>query len=358
MKKIYIIAGEPSGDMLGAEIVARLKQINGLEIIGIGGELMKNAGITSLIDIKEISVGGLFEVLRHIKRINNLINHTVEDILRRKPDLLFTIDSPGFCFRVAKLVRKKDPHIKLVHFVAPSVWAWRPRRAKNISKIYDHLLTLFDFEPKYFEKYGLATTFVGHPAIEQYNFGADERKDLLLLMPGSRAQEIKTLLPIFIESLKYLNFQTVVIPTISSLKPLVEKFVGGREIKIISDEEQKKALFQEARCAVVASGTATLQLALSGCPMVVCYKLNSLSFHIIKFLAKVKFISLVNIIMNRSIVPELIQLDCTPKTIADIINSLNYSNQIKSFKLLKNKLQNGVYKPLDNIIATIFALLN
>ncbi|MDO4975043.1 MAG: lipid-A-disaccharide synthase, partial [Alphaproteobacteria bacterium] len=222
MKKIYIIAGEPSGDFLGACVLQELQKYSDFEIFGVGGNLMKTKGLKSLFDIKEISVGGLVEVIPHIFHIKTLINKTVNDIIAKNPDVLFTIDSPGFCFRVAKLVRKKNPNIKLIHLVAPSVWAWRQGRAKGISKLYDHLLTLFDFEPKYFTKFGLKTTFVGHPAIEYFEENDYSKEDTLLLLPGSRKQEIESLLPIFLNVSEKLSFEKIIIPTLPSLLPILK----------------------------------------------------------------------------------------------------------------------------------------
>ena len=350
MKKLYVIAGEPSGDFLGAGIISELMKIENLQIFGIGGKLMENAGLQSLFDIKEISVGGIFEVIPHIFKIKRLIEKTLDDVINKNPDILLTIDSPGFCFRIARIVKKRNPKIKLVHLVAPSVWAWRPNRAKKLARLYDHLLTLFDFEPPYFTKYGLPTTFVGHSAIEYFKESAMEKENLLLILPGSRDQEIKSLLPIFLEASRHLNFERIVIPTLPHLESLIRSIVGNDSvIEIVSEEIKKNQLFQRAKCAIVASGTATLQLALSGCPMVVCYKLASLSYHIMKLMVKVPYISLVNLILNKKVVPELIQNDCDSEKISKAINSLDFEKQREDFRNLRKKLQPENLNPTAKI---------
>ncbi len=353
MKKLYIIAGEPSGDFLGAKVISQIKAMEKVQIFGIGGALMQKSGLKSIIDIQQLSVGGILEIVPHLFKINRLIRHVVKDILENNPAVLLTIDFPGFCFRVAKLVRKKNPDIKLIHLVAPSVWAWREKRAKKIAKLYDHLLTLFDFEPQYFSKYGLKTTFVGHPAIEEFDESEAPKENMLLILPGSRKQEIKMLLPIFLKSLPSLNFKRVVIPTLSHLDEFIRTIAGNESIEIVSEEGQKSELFQNAKCAMVASGTATLQLALSGCPMVCCYRLSSFTYRIIKAMVKVKYISLVNIMLNRAVIPELIQNECNSTKIAKCINSINYETQMSAFRGIKPHIQYGTTIPSKKIAEII-----
>ncbi|MDR1333407.1 MAG: lipid-A-disaccharide synthase [Holosporales bacterium] len=366
MKRLYIIAGEASGDNLGASV---LRALPGAEVSGVGGASMESLGFRSLFDINEIAVGGISEALPCIFKIMRLIKLTVEDIVSTNPGVVLTIDSPEFCFRVAKRIRAMRPEIKLVHLVAPSVWAWRPGRAKSLAKIYDHILTLFEFEPQYFTKHGLQATFVGHPAAEEFPEGDSQKKPILILMPGSREQEIKRHLPIFLEAAKNIKFLSasmqggvdlgekhvdidrVVIPTLSSVEPLVRSIVGDSEIEVVSDEARKMAIYRSARSAVVASGTATLHLALSSCPMVVCYKLSYLSYAIIRPLVKVKFISLVNIILGRGVVPELIQSACNAKAIVNAISDIDEMDQMDSFRAMRQKLTPGC--PQSEMIATM-----
>ncbi|MDR3030864.1 MAG: lipid-A-disaccharide synthase [Holosporales bacterium] len=352
--KIYIIAGEASGDFLGAAILKKLKELD-FDISIIGGELMKAQGLKSLFDISEISVGGIVEIIPHIRKIKRLIKKSAQDILLKNPDILLTIDSPGFNFRIAKIVRKLNKEIKLIHFVAPSVWAWREKRAKKIAKIYDMLLTLFDFEPPYFEKYGLNTIFVGHPAIEYFSPMPAEKEDFILLMPGSREQEIKALLPIFLQSVENRP-EKIIIPTIPGVVELIRTILGNRQIEIETSEDKKRELYQKAKFAIVASGTAVLQLALSNCPMVVCYKLSSVTYNILKYLVNTKYVSLVNIILNKQSVPELIQNNCTAENIILNINPIHFSKQISDFSELKKRLMNKNDLPTSAILKSILTL--
>lgn len=344
MKKLYIIAGEPSGDFLGSSVIQSLNESSDFEIYGVGGNLMEAAGLKSLFDIREISIGGLIEIVPHIFHIKNLINRTVDDIIAKNPDILLTIDSPGFCFRVAKRVRKKNQNIKLIHLVAPSVWAWREGRAKSMSKLYDHLLTLFDFEPKYFTKFGLETTFVGHPAVEYFEETDNTTKEnTLLILPGSRKQEINALLPIFLKASEKLNFEKIIIPTLSNLLPIINPIIKNcKDIKLVCDEKEKAELYKSSKLAIVASGTATLQLALAGCPMIVCYRLSFVTYQILKHFVKVNYISLVNLILNKAVVPELIQSECNVEKILNTTQRLSINTQIKEFKELRERL-----KPID-----------
>lgn len=357
MKKLYVIAGEPSGDYLGAKVISQINSLSRVKILGVGGELMQQAGLSSIVDIQQISIGGILEIVPKLFKIKRLINLVVSDILRTNPDVLLTIDSPGFCFRIAKLVRKRNPKIKLIHLVAPSVWAWRKNRAKKLAKLYDHLLTLFDFEPSYFLKYGLKTTFVGHVAIEEFKENNSPKQDILLILPGSRKQEIQMLLPIFMQSLKYLNFERVVIPTLTHLEKLIKETTKDMNVEIISDEKQKVELFRCSKCAIVASGTATLQLALSGCPMVCCYRLSSLSYHIIKSIIKIKYISLVNILLNQPVIPELIQDECNAINIATAIKNLDLNEQISKFKDIRKHLRSEIVAPSQKIAEIILSTL-
>ncbi|MDR0744433.1 MAG: lipid-A-disaccharide synthase, partial [Holosporales bacterium] len=336
--KIYIIAGESSGDFLGAEILKKLKKMN-CTISIIGGELMEMQCGASLFDISEISVGGITEIIPHIYRIKQLINKAIQDILSKDIDVLLTIDSPDFNFRIAKAVKKHNKKIRLIHLVAPTVWAWREKRAKKIASIYHQLLTLFDFEPAYFEKYGLKTTFVGHPFAQCFHKTSCKKEELILLLPGSRSQEIKTLLPIFLKAIQN-RAEQIIIPTLPSQQNLVRSIIGERKILIVSSEEQKNELFRVAKFAIVASGTATLQLALSHCPMIVCYKLSNITYLILKKLVHLKHISLVNILLNRNAVPELIQNDCTPSNISACITSTCFAKQLSAFDELPKHITN------------------
>lgn len=353
-KRLYIIAGEPSGDFLGASLIDSIRRHNkDIEIYGIGGDMMKSSGIKSLFDIQRISVGGIFEVIPHIFDIKNLIDKTVCDIIEKKPCVVVTIDSPGFCFRVAKKLRKLNINLKLIHYVAPSVWAWRKNRAKKIARLYDHLFTLFDFEVPYFEREKLETTFIGHPAVENFEFhdiSSRRGNNDILIMPGSRLQEIKNLLPIFLEVASRNNFDNVIIPTFDHFIDDIQRYTSYyKDLNIIieTDEHKKKEYFYSSKLSIVSSGTATLQLALSGCPMIVAYKISRLSYEIIKRLIKIKYISLVNIIMNKKVVPEMIQKDCSCDKIDLELKNLDIDFQIDNFKNLRKHLINNNKNPSD-----------
>jgi lipid-A-disaccharide synthase len=349
MRKIYMIAGEPSGDFIGSCILRKLYRED-VEIAGIGGNLMQAEGLVSDLDINEIAVNGLLEVIPHILKIKKFIKKSAMNIANKKPDILLTIDSPGFCFRVARIVRKRAPGIRLIHLVAPSVWAWRPGRSEALANLYDKLLVLFDFETPYFKGHGLDTEFVGHPLAEECKSGHPCKDDVVVLMPGSRVTEVKRILPIFVEVFRTFRWGRVVIPTLGNLEPLVRNLTRGTGIEIISDELKKAEVYKKARLAIVASGTATLQLSLFGCPMIVCYKLNYLTYLILKKFVKVQYISLVNIILGKKIVPELIQNKCNASEIRKELININSDFQQENFKLIHEKIVNDDTSPSKRIV--------
>ncbi|MDR0640721.1 MAG: lipid-A-disaccharide synthase [Holosporales bacterium] len=407
--KIYIVAGEPSGDAIGAKVLRAIKTEGSVDVSGVGGPHLAREGLDSLFNITEISHGGIIELIPHIRRIKQLIQMTIDDITKVRPDVLLTIDSPGFSFRIAKAVKNSNLGIKMIHLVAPSVWAWRKGRAKKVAKIYDALLTLFDFEPQYFLPHGLRTEFVGHPLMEDYEESISlTRDDTILLMPGSRLQEIKQILPILLKVTdEYTGTSRVVIPTLPHLSRYVDGLVGSRSIEIITNDKEKNELFRRAGLAIVASGTATLQLALAGCPMIVCYKMNRITYNIVKPFVKTKHIALGNIILNRpllqpseselkagdteigsgayssvrapsstgstnqqpysgelrersieSVIPELIQDACTAANIMRHVKDLNREHQVTKLKEIRNRLYDGNVLPSQKIARIILAVGN
>lgn len=343
--KIYLIAGEASGDNIGAKLIKALKERKSeIEFYGIGGEKMQEQGINLLFSSDHLSVMGFLEVIPSIPKFIKLINKTVEDIIKLQPDIVVTIDSPDFCFRVAKAVKEKFKG-KLFHYVAPTVWAYKPERAKKIAQIYDHLLVILPFEPEYFLKEGLDTTFVGHPAIENLikksniqfrnKYKIFENDVLVCLAPGSRKQEIQSLLPIFLESIRLLQKKiekniTVAIPAKSNLKKLINSFLKDEsfQIKLIT-EKDKEGLFSSADLALTKSGTITTELAFYTLPMVVAHRVNILSYWLLKKMIKVPYVSIINILAEKELVPELLQDKCNPKNIAE---------QLYKFTLEKNKI--------------------
>ena len=335
-KKFYIIAGESSGDFIGAKLMHQLKKIYPeIQFKGVGGPQMAAEGLSSLFPMENIAVMGLIEVLSKVFTIKKLIKKTTLDIQKFQPDMLITIDSLGFNKRVALAV-KHTTKAKLVHYVAPTVWAWKPKRAKEISTIFDYLLCLFDFEIAYFKKEGLKTFAVGHPIIESgADYGSSEvflkkyklnpTDNFILLMPGSRSGEIKRLLPIFTKvasniQAKYPN-TCFIMPTVEHLKKPVKTYMQTAKVNslVITGLENKYNSFALAKLALVASGTVTLELSLAKVPTVVAYKVNPITGLLAHMLIKVKFASIINIIANREIIKEFIQGNCQVNKISKFL---------------------------------------
>ena len=330
MLKIYLIAGETSGDNLGSKLMIALKkQYPNVEFYGIGGGKMQANGINLLFPTQDIALMGFAEILPHIFVLLRKIKQTIEHICKLQPDMVITIDSPGFSFRVAKAIKGKILG-KLVHYVAPTVWAYRPERAKKIAQIYDHLLVILPFEPEYFLKEGLATSFIGHPAIEdlqiipkevfrsKYNIAEDNL--LICLAPGSRVQEIKTLLPIFLSAIEILRKKinqpiTIALPTQEHLHTVINAYKNDSPILLIN-EEDKQALFSSADLALTKSGTITTELAFYQLPMIIAHKVNWLSYWLLKRMIKVKYVTIINLLANKEVIPELLQDKCNAEMIA------------------------------------------
>ncbi len=330
-KKVYLIAGEASGDQFGGLLMEALKKkSDSLEFYGIGGERMEMQGLKSLFPMSELALMGLFEILPHLPNLMNRLQQTVDNIVKIQPDVIVTIDSPGFTYRIAK--RLKKYRIPIIHAVAPSVWAWRPGRAKKIAKFFDHLLTLFPFEPPYFEKEGLPSTFVGHPIVDlgfddiskeaaKKNFTISSDELLLLLLPGSRRGEIKKLLPMMLEVAKRLQkldkkirFKLATVPyQIEEVESLLGQ--EDLEVEVVTDPLMKKRLMRAADLAIAASGTVSLELALCETPHLVTYKINPLTAWIVKQMILVEHVSLVNLLLGHTCVPELLQENCTVEKI-------------------------------------------
>ena len=330
---IYVIAGEVSGDIIGAKLIREIKrfQKHKFSFAGVGGEQMTNEGIQSLFPISEMAVMGIFELVPHVPNLIRRIHETVQDIMVKKPVAVISIDSKAFTMRVAKLIQKKqkesDKEIKLIHMVAPTVWAWRPGRAKNISKFLDHLLTLFPFEPPFFTRHGLPTTFIGHPLAEQRvgcssvyrnTHNVDEATKIISLLPGSRPGEIKRLLPTFKKTMdlllkKHPNIH-ITMPTVVSVERMLRRETLGwrTPVSIITDPEMKLNALAASSVALAASGTVTLELALAKVPSVIAYKVNPLSAIIGYFLVNQDAVVLPNKLMGKEIFPLYLQWKCTP----------------------------------------------
>lgn len=346
-KKIYLIAGEPSGDLLGARLMRGLQEQTNheIEFFGIGGPNMEAEGLTSLFPMRELSIMGLAEIIPHIPKILKRIKQTITHVETVKPDCLVTIDAPGFTFRVAKKLKGKG--IPLCHYVAPSVWAWKPKRAKKVAQFLDHLMTLLPFEPPYFEKEGLATTFVGHSVIEsdvdeadgdafRVRHGIPKDVPVLCLLPGSRQGETSQLLPVFKEALVLIRAQVpnlrIVLPTVSTVSQMVRENTADWRIPIliVEGDAEKFATFKAANVALAASGTVSLELALAKTPTVITYRMKKMTHWLAKRLIKVKYASIVNLLHDREVMPELIQDDCTPENIAAEVLKLLQKDRLNS----------------------------
>lgn len=322
-RNIYIIAGEASGDRIGSNLMNEMNAQNPDSYFhGIGGEQMIHSGLAPLFPIEEISYMGFLDILLNIFKLKSLINKTIADIKSKNPDIVITIDSPGFCYRVVKSLRDDGYKGRIMHIVAPSVWAYKPSRAKKFALIYDHLLALLPFEPPFFEKEGLNTTYIGHPVFEQ-SFGEennfrqryDIKKDeqIILVTPGSRKGELKKHLPDFVNALNKLALTNSFIACFSLInhKELVEKYLTNASFKyIIVGNSDRLASYSAADIALAKSGTNTLEIAASKTPMIVAYKVDLLSYIVIKTLIKIKYASLINIIAGKEILPEFLQSNC------------------------------------------------
>ncbi len=340
-KKFFIIAGEASGDLLASKLMSEIKLIeNDVEFIGVGGELMEKQGLQSIFSINELSIMGFVEILPKIFKLISRIKQTAKAIIDYKPDYIITIDAPDFCFRVIKKLPRNFS--KKIHLIAPSVWAYRASRAKKIAKIYDLLLCILPFEMPYFEKYGLKSVFIGHPIIEnapdfskkaQINLEFRQKYQILnedkliIVTPGSRNGEVKKIFPEFIKAInilsKKLDNLKVVIPLTSKTKDLVA--LSAKDLKVpyfLINQDEKEKMFFAGDFALAKSGTNTMEISLYQIPMIIAYKLNALSYFLLKMMIKIKFANLINLILNKEIIPEMLQNKCKGELIAQKLENL------------------------------------
>ncbi len=358
MKKIFILTGEPSGDKLASKVISKLKKDNNnIEYSCVGGTHLNLLGIKSIFDLKEITYIGFTSVLLNILKIRKKINYTVEEIIKFDPDILFSVDSPDFTLRVAEKVKSINPNIKTIHYVAPQVWVWREGRVKNFKKFLDHILLLFNFEKKYFDKENIKNTFVGHPLLEtadnvktDLSNLIDNKKKIISLFAGSRSSETGILLPILIDFIKLMNEKSkeysFVFHATDQNKNLIKdeiKKINYNNIEVISDEKIKSHILSKSIFAVAKSGTVSLEICQAKVPSIIIYKMNFLNYLIVKMLVKVKYANIINIINNEEVIPELIQNECNPK---EIFNSVVYL--LKNPELMKKQM-NICQKTLSDI---------
>jgi lipid-A-disaccharide synthase len=379
--RIFIIAGEPSGDLLGGRLMAALKRHSSgnVEFAGVGGGRMAVEGLNSPFPITELSVMGLAEILPRIFNLRRRVRQTAHAIEQYLPDILITIDSPGFCFAVLKRLRR-DQATRRIHYVAPSVWAWRPGRVHKFAREFDHLLTLLPFEPRYFEPEGLDTTFVGHAVIEsemgaadgaafRQRFQIEEDIPLLCMLPGSRLGEVERHLEPFRSAMTTLQSRfpslRVVVPTIPAIEGEVSRTVRSWEnnVLVVEGEKDKFDAMAASNIALAASGTVALELALARVPTVIAYRVNVITSWIVKALIKIPYANLVNVLLNREAVPEFIQGKCTGDNLANALENLLedivvYEAQQTAADDAMKLLKAGDVLPSDVAAKTILSLIH
>ena len=358
MKKIFIITGEPSGDKLASTVISKLKQSNlSVEYLCVGGTHLNSLDIKSIFDLKEITYMGFTSVLLNIFKIKKKINITVNEIIKFNPDILFSVDSPDFTLRVAERVKKINKKIKTIHYVAPQVWIWRKSRVKKFKKFVDHMLLLFNFEKKYFDKENIRNTFVGHPLLEKNKKSKIDLssliakdKKIISIFAGSRNSETNVLLPILGEFIKMMNQKykdyTFIFHATDENKNLIINFIKDNNLEnsqVIYDDNIKSQVLSNSIFAVSKSGTVSLEICNCKIPSIIIYKINMINYLIMKSLVNVKYANVINIINNKEIIPELLQGECNSK---EILKSVVYF--LKNPEIMKKQV-NICQKTLNEI---------
>ncbi len=367
--KVFVIAGEPSGDRLGGALMAGLKELApGAAFAGVGGPLMQAEGLDSLFPMEELSVMGLAEILPKYRHLKRRIRETAEAAITAQPDVVIGIDSPDFCLRVARLV-KAGSDIRTVHYVAPTVWAWRPGRAAKMAQVIDHVLALFPFEPPYMHEAGMACDFVGHPIATEPPVTADEiaafrarhglsaERDTLMILPGSRRSEVERLAPTFIgaQARAGLEDMQVILPTLPHLRETVDRHFAALSATVFHGEglsaaqaaRERFVAMAAADLALAASGTVSLELAAARTPMVIAYDMAWLSRQIIARMLRTDTVTLVNLVSETRVVPEFIGKACRPELIADALRQVRSDPQaqLEALDLTMDRLGRGQEAP-------------
>ena len=367
--KLFLIAGEPSGDNLGAALMAGLKELApGVEFLGVGGPAMEAEGLESRFPMEELSVMGIWEVLPKYRALKARIAETAQAIADARPDALITIDSPDFCLRVARRARALNPDLRTIHYVAPSVWAWRPGRARKMAEVVDHVLAILPFEPPLMQAAGMSCDFVGHPIVSEplaseaealaFRAAHDIAPDqpLILCLPGSRRSEVSRLGPRFDEAMIRLRDRMpeirVVMPTVRGVSGLVRDMAKRWPTApiVVENTTEKRAAFAAADLALAASGTVSLDLAANNVPMVIGYDVAPLSRLIIRMLLKTDTVTLVNLVSDTRAVPEFLGSDCEPGPMSQALFCLlehpeDRANQIAAMQLTMERLGRGGEAP-------------
>ena len=373
MKKIFVLTGEPSGDKLASKVIKHLRNIRSdIEYSSVGGEHLKSLGIKSLYDLKEVTYLGFTRVLLNVFKIKRKINETVKEIVKFKPDILFSVDSPDFTLRVAKEVKKRDPNIKTIHFVAPQVWVWREYRLKQLKSFLDHVLLLFPFEKKYFDKEGIQSTFTGHPLLEEQNISKTDisqiikdNKKIFSIYPGSRLSEVNVLIPILFEFIKKMNEKYkdlfFVFHSTSEHVKLIQGLILKKGLKncgAIGDEKIKSHILKSSMFAVAKSGTISLEICNAKIPSIIVYKMSMINFFIVKMLVKVKFANIINIAANDEVIPELLQSKCNSKDIYNIVDKLLVDKKALETQVTKSQEIISKFKTNKSVEIASSILLN
>jgi lipid-A-disaccharide synthase len=380
VRKIVLIATEESGDRLGANLMKVLRQRLGgaVQFEGVGGRAMAREGLTSWFPIEELSIIGFAAVIRQLPRILRLIKQTAAAVTEAAPDILVIIDSPDFTHRVARRVRARDSKIPIVDYVSPSVWAWRPGRARAMLTYVDHVLALLPFEPQAYQRLrGPPCSYVGHPLIEQLaslrpepseRLRRDAPPPVLLVLPGSRRSEIRHHMAVFGQTLARLNDEGVafdlILPTMPHLQEAVAEALKTWPVqpRMVIGEQEKRAAFRIAHAALAKSGTVTLELALSGVPMVTAYRTGSMEAWILRRAIKVNSVILANLVVGENVVPEFLQQDCTPEKLSQALRDLLGESaarrkQLEAFAKIDQIMSTGNQPPsaraADIVLATM-----
>ena len=372
---VFLVAGEDSGDRLGAALIAAIKRRSpGARFSGVGGAQMAGQGLASLFPLGDLAIIGFAAIPAGLPKIIKRIRDTADAVVAAKPDVLVIIDSPEFTHRVARRVRSRAPAIPIVDYVCPSVWAWRPGRARAMRAYVDHVLALLPFEPAVLRRLsGPACTFVGHPLSERAahlrpNTEEARRRladpPLLLVLPGSRASEIRRMAGVFGEAValaaKRVGALEVVVPSVPRLADMVKAAVASWPIaaRVVTEPGEKDAAFRNARAALTKSGTSTLELAVAGVPMVAAYKVPLLEEMVVRWLVTIQNIILANLVLGENIVPQILQRDCTPESLAAALVPLladtpERRGQVEAFARLVSIMEIGRAAPSDRAATVV-----
>ena len=348
MKKIFILTGEASGDKLASKAISSLKKLNpNIEYLSVGGSNLKKQGIKTIFDLKEITYLGFTSVIFNIFKIKKRIDESVRAVIKFKPDILFTVDSPDFTLRVAEKVKTINPNIKTVHYVAPQIWVWREGRVKKIKKFIDHMLLLFNFEKTYFDKENVSNEFVGHPLLENQpsskidiNQIIGKNKALISVYIGSRKSEIEVLAPVVLDFVHLMNEKykdiTYVFHSTKDYAELILSYIKSSNLtncEVVSDDQIKSYLLNKSVFAIAKSGTVSLEICNAKIPSIILYKMGLINFFIIKMLVKTKYANIINISAKEEIIPELLQSKCNAKNIFE-----NVSDYLENPKKIEEQI--------------------